>query len=100
MEYHKLVRDRILEIIRKNGREPKSHVADEREYWLKLKEKLQEEVDEFKLSENPEELADILEVLYAIRDAKGVDWNELENLRAKKWEERGGFQDRIILEEA
>lgn len=45
-----------------------------------------------------EELADILEVIYAIAEAKGVTIEELEAIRAKKAEERGAFKERILLE--
>jgi len=100
MRYDKLVRDRIPEVIKAKGKTPSIHVADDVEYWQKLKEKLQEEVDEFKASESPEELADIIEVLHAIRRAKNLDWDELEQVRAHKWEERGGFEKKIILEES
>ncbi len=99
MKHDKLVRDRIPEIIRQKGDVPITHIADDKEYRERLKEKLKEEVDEFLKKNSKEELADILEVVYAIRDFMGVDKEELESLRKKKAEERGGFKDRIILDE-
>ena len=98
----KLVRDRIPEIIEKNGKKPVTHIADEIEYWDKLKLKLQEEVEEVledgTNDEVKEELADVLEVINAICEFKKVDKNELESLRIKKAKERGGFSNKIILE--
>jgi predicted house-cleaning noncanonical NTP pyrophosphatase (MazG superfamily) len=99
MKHNKLVRDKISEIIKNKGAVPLTHIADDEEYWQKLKEKLQEEVDEFLKDWNEEELADILEVIYAICDFKNIDKEKLELLRKKKAEERGGFKDKIILDE-
>ena len=99
MKYNKLVRDKIPEIIKKKGTVPISHIASGDEYWQKLKEKLQEEVNEFLEDENDEELADILEVIYAICDFKKIGKDELEVLRKKKAKERGGFKNKIILDE-
>ncbi|MDO8574234.1 MAG: nucleoside triphosphate pyrophosphohydrolase [bacterium] len=99
MKYGKLVRDRIPYIIREKGRHSKTHVAGDVEYWEKLLEKLSEEVDEFREGGNPEELADILEVIKAICKFKGLNEKEVESIRKKKAEERGGFEERIILDE-
>jgi len=99
MKYNKLVRDKIPEIIKRKGVVLITHIADDSEYWQKLKEKLQEEVNEFLKENNEEELADILEVIYAICDFKNFDKEKLELLRKKKVEERGGFKDKIILDE-
>ncbi|MBI2064020.1 MAG: nucleoside triphosphate pyrophosphohydrolase [Candidatus Yanofskybacteria bacterium] len=100
MKYNKLVRDKIPEYIRGKGGVPVTHIASKAEYWQKLKEKLIEEIEEFKKDESPEEFADILEVLDAIADYKSFDKNEIEKIKAKKAEERGKFSGRIILDES
>ena len=100
MRHYKLVRDRIPEIIRAGGGAPITHVASNEEYGLRLDEKLLEEIEEFFGSREPEELADILEVVFALAAHAGISREELERLRAKKAEERGAFTQRIILEEA
>ena len=100
MKYNKLVRDRIPEIIKSNGGVPITHIADDKEYWQKLREKLQEEVNEFMQDENAEEMADILEVIDAIINFKNFNKEELEIIKNKKAEERGKFRDKIILDES
>ncbi len=100
MIYNKLVRDKIPEIIVQKGGKPVVRVANEETYWQKLKEKLQEEVDEFMKDENMEEIADITEVLDAIVDYKKFNPVEVQQIKDKKAEERGRFNDRIILHES
>lgn len=93
----KLVRDKIPEIIRAEGLEPVIRVAGPEEYAARLRDKLREEVGEFLDSDDdPEELADILEVLHALARQIGVSPERLEQLRAAKAAEAGAFADRII----
>lgn len=99
MKYNKLVRDKIPEIIKQDGGNPVIHTASDKEYWEKLKQKFQEEVDEFSKSESEEELADILEVIYAICESIRIDKEKLEKIRQKKHEQRGGFRNKIVLDE-
>ena len=98
MQFNKLVRDKISRIIKKQGRTPITHIADDDEYYHKLKAKLQEEVEEFVKSNHLDELADLLEVVYTICEYKGMSRDELNGLRKKKNEERGKFLNRVILE--
>lgn len=99
-KYNKLVRDKIPEIVKAKGKDPVIHIAKNEEYWLKLKEKLAEEVDEFLEAESEEELADILEVLEAIYKYKNYSEEDILKLKKEKAKERGGFSKKIILEQA
>ncbi|MFF5488600.1 hypothetical protein [Streptomyces virginiae] len=95
----KLVRDLIPEIIRANGAEPEVYVADPVEYRRRLREKLGEEVSEYMEADEtnaPEELADVLEVAYALAADHGVDPAQLEKIRVAKARERSGFAERIV----
>ena len=99
MKYNKLVRDKIPEYIQKKGETPITHIADEKEYWQKLKEKLLEEIAEFKEKEDIEELADILEVIDAIAEYKKFDKKEIEKIKTEKAETKGKFkkQQYVVL---
>ena len=92
--YNKLVRDNIPDIIQKSGKTPAFHTLSENE----LDRKLSEECAEYLADKSLEELADILEVIYAICDARGYSTSELESCRKAKAEKRGSFANRIYLE--
>ena len=96
--YNKLVRDKIPEIIETDGKACKTHILSNDEYIAALEVKLNEEVAEYQADKNLEEMADVLEVLQAICIARGYSLEELEALRAKKADERGGFAAKIFLE--
>ena len=96
--YNKLVRDNIPQIIENNGEKPITKVLDNDEYGTQLKTKLQEEVNEYFADGNVEELADIVEVIYGLLDAKGVTLEEFERIRNGKVEKRGAFKKKIFLE--
>lgn len=97
MVYNKLVRDKIPEMIEKNGEHPVTRILDDKEYLDSLCRKLDEEVKEFHESGEPEELADILEVVFALGEAMGVSKSELKSIYQKKHDDRGGFSERIFL---
>jgi predicted house-cleaning noncanonical NTP pyrophosphatase (MazG superfamily) len=97
-KYNKLVRDKIPEIIEKEGHKAKHHVLSEQEYLAELDKKLNEEVKEYQEAKNLEEMADILEVLYATCKAHGYTVEELEAKRREKLEARGGFDNKLYLE--
>ncbi len=95
----KLIRDNIPEIIRSEGRHVKTRIADNKEYVELLRLKLQEEVSEYVASRNPEELADVLEVVRALAEHHLDDFSNLENLRREKARVKGAFKSRIVMEQ-
>lgn len=97
-EYNKLVRDRIPEIIERSGKRAVWRTLAQEEYLSLLDRKLDEELLEYRDGHDPEELADLFEVLYAEALARGFDLSEIERIRKRKAEERGAFQNRVLLE--
>lgn len=97
--YNKLVRDRIPEIIAANGQVCSTRILEEEEYLKMLDAKLSEELAEYHQDQNVEELADLLEVIYAAAEARGVCEDQLEQIRQRKAMERGSFHKRILLME-
>ena len=97
--YNKLVRDKIPEIIEKSGNKCVIATLSDEEYAKMLDEKLLEEVAEYNVDKNAEELADILEVICAIAKNKGILEEDLKEIRAQKQHKRGGFDKKILLKE-
>lgn len=95
--YDKLIRDKIPQIIEKDGRTCETVKVNREEHYQRLKEKLMEEVTEFIQDENMEELADVYEVIAALSEFVGKGEEELMEVRNKKREERGGFREGIVL---
>ena len=95
--HNKLVRDKILEIIKNNGQKSTHKILSDEEYAKELVNKLGEEVDEYKTDKNTDELADIMEVIYALADLHDCTHEQLEEIRAEKAKKRGGFNDKIFL---
>ena len=96
--YNKLVRDNILEIILCNNQKSSYHIATDEEYKHKLLEKLQEEISEFIIDKNEEELADIFEVIEHIITAFNFNKEKILEIKKKKVEKNGKFNKKIILE--
>lgn len=93
--YNKLVRDKIPGILDKKGVVYEKRIATDDEYRTALINKLVEEVEEFVEAGDPEELADVIEVVEALK--KLPDYRNVEELRLRKLVERGGFDQRIML---
>lgn len=99
MSYKKLVRDKIPEIIKANGQQPITRILNEQEHLVELVKKLKEEVAEFEEAYALEELADVKEVIIAIREALGIHASQLEETRLEKAKKNGRFKKRIYLED-
>ena len=93
--YNKLVRDKIPEIIKGDGKICKTRILSDEEYIAALEAKLNEEVAEYQADKSIEEMADILEVLFAVCEARGHSVEELLQVKESKREKRGGFKDKI-----
>ena len=97
--YHKLVRDRIPEIIMNSGKQSVCTTLSDDEYITMLDEKLNEELAEYQESKSMEELADLLEVIRAVAMARGSSIDEVEEIRRDKAAKRGAFEQKILLVE-
>ena len=98
MEYDKLVRDRIPEIIEESGKKYMIEICNSpHEMNQRLIEKLLEEGNEFLESNEIEELADILQIVHSLIENNDCELTEIEKIRTKKEVARGGFRKGIIL---
>jgi predicted house-cleaning noncanonical NTP pyrophosphatase (MazG superfamily) len=99
--YNKLIRDKIPQLLDSNSVSYEVSELDHEQYMKKLNEKLVEELDEYRLAttkvEQIEELADLVEVIYAIAAHKGVSIKDFDAVRIKKKEKRGGFEKKLLL---
>lgn len=92
IKYSKLVRDRIPEIIKASGKTCVMEFLSDDEYLRMIDAKLDEELAEYHKDLNVEELADLLEVIYAAAKARGYTLEQLEAVRAEKASKRGTFE--------
>ena len=97
--YHKLIRDKIPEIIERSGKICRTEILDDADYLKLLDEKLTEELSEYQESNSLEELADLLEVMEAVVTARGYSWEQLQTVKAEKKAARGGFAEKLLLRE-
>jgi len=101
--YNKLVRDRIPAIIEQAGKTFTTRILDEEEYKKELQKKAFEELKEYVQAMTDEaaleELADVLEIVHALAACHDASIEQVEQIRMKKAEERGGFREKIFLVE-
>lgn len=99
--YNKLVRDRIPELIQSHGEKATVRTLEPEAFLRCLEEKLEEELAEYRREgesgNRMEELADILEVVYALAATQGCTEEALDRIRLAKRENRGGFAKRLFL---
>lgn len=95
--YNKLIRDKIPEIIESKGGKAQIRVLSDEEYPVYLEAKLDEEVGEYHRDKTAEELADILEVVYALAASMGCSRGQLQEIYEKKHDARGGFEKKLFL---
>jgi predicted house-cleaning noncanonical NTP pyrophosphatase (MazG superfamily) len=99
-EYNTLVRDYFPELMKEKGKNVEFEVLDNSQYSEKLMEKFNEEVDKFRNAGTDRllsESVDLLEIIYAIADHRGITESELEFMRQLKKTRSGGFRKRVML---
>ena len=99
VKYKKLVRDRIPEIIEATGKTCVTEILSDADYLRMVDAKLDEEMAEYHKDQNIEELADIIEVIYAAAKARGYTLEQLETVRTEKAAKRGAFEKKFLLKE-
>lgn len=95
--YNKLVRDRIPEMIERDGHIPNFEILSAERYHEYLDDKMVEEMSEYRASREHIELMDIVEVIQAIVECEGGSWEDFETARDQRRHERGGFSKRVWL---
>lgn len=96
---NKLARDKMPEVFENQGRKHNTIILKDADYARELRNKLKEETAEFLEDNNLEELADILEVIYALAKNIGHSKEELEQTRATKAEKYGIWEKKLYLVE-
>ena len=86
--YNKLIRNKIPQIIKSNGKTPITRLLNEDEYIEELCKKTQEELTEYiEAKTKPdklEELSDLLELINALAEHEGTTLEEINNIRKSK----------------
>lgn len=99
--FNKLVRDKIVDQIKASGREVESKTLTKEEFIQALKAKLEEEFNEFKnaktAAEEKEELADLLEVAYSLKNVLASHPGEINKIQKQKRFEKGSFKKKLFL---
>lgn len=101
MEYNKLVRDKIPEIVESNNEEAIYRYLSDNEFKEYLKLKLSEELNEILSSKNNietlEEVADLLEVIKFYLKVHNYTLEDALNMCEIKNEKKGSFNKKILL---
>lgn len=97
--YNKLIRDKNVKIMEDKGCKVTYEILDDKRYGDELDKKLKEEVNEYLADYSIEEMADVMEVIYALLDYRGVSMDEVEKIRIEKRNRKGAFKDKIFLKD-
>jgi predicted house-cleaning noncanonical NTP pyrophosphatase (MazG superfamily) len=99
--FNKLVRDKIPDLMRKKNINVFEYAMEKEGYIQELKRKLLEEAEEVisasSKADITEELADVLEVIFALANVYDITHDQIEHARCVKKESRGGFEEQIYV---
>ena len=98
--FKKLVRDKIPDDTARNGGKAMVKILNDAEYLSELNKKLVEEVEELSRDGKVDssELADVYEILDAIKKVLKITDGQIEQERRAKAEAKGIFEKRLYIE--
>ena len=97
--YNKLIRDNNVKLMEDKGCKVTYEILDDKRYGQELDKKLQEEVAEYLSDFSVEEMADVMEVIYAMLDFRGITMEEVEKVRLNKRNLKEAFKNKIFLKD-
>ena len=97
--YNKLIRDNNVKIMEDKGCKVTYEILDDKTYGIELDKKLKEEVNEYLADYSIEEMADVMEVIYAILEYRGTTMQEVEKARLDKRNRKGAFKNKVFLKD-
>lgn len=101
VKYNKLIRDKIPEIVRKDGWIPKLRTLNKKEFEKELKKKVLEEAKELVKAKDKEELineiVDIQEIVDSLIGESNLTKSEIRKRQQAKNKKRGGFKKQLFL---
>ena len=97
VEYNKIVRDKIPEIIRGSGRTCEYKILGESEVKDALKEKLLEKAQIFLKRPSEDELSDIYELLDAIVETFEYEPLHIDYLKIQNKANKGTYSEKVFL---
>lgn len=95
--YNKLIRDNNVKIMEDKGCKVTYEILDDRRYGEELDKKLKEEVNEYLADYSAEEMADVMEVIYAMLEFRGMTMDDVEKVRIEKRNRKGAFKNKVFL---
>lgn len=97
--YNKLIRDNNVKIMEEKGCKVTYEILDDEQYGKELDKKLKEEVEEYLEDYSIEEMADVMEVIYAILEYRETTMQDVEKVRLEKRNKKGAFKERVFLKD-
>ncbi|MBC3888881.1 hypothetical protein GH810_11205 [Acetobacterium paludosum] len=97
VDYNKLVRDKIPEIIKNSGRACEYKILGKSEVRDALKEKLLEKAQVFMNKPSEDELSDIYELLDTIVEAFEYEPLHIDYLKIQNKENKGSYSEKVFL---
>jgi predicted house-cleaning noncanonical NTP pyrophosphatase (MazG superfamily) len=96
--YNKLVRDLVIEIIRKEGKRAFWHKATKKELLKLCPKKIIEEVRELRKNPCAEEAGDVQEIISYYFKLLGINEEDVRKAMEEKAKKKGAFNEGIVLE--